>query len=829
MTPKPQTYNSDLRKLPRALAYLGNEKRWLCWKWEWNGKKWTKPPYRADDPEHHASTSDPSTWGTYQMAVRQVLAGKADGIGIALKDLDLGGIDLDHCRNPDTSEIAPWAQERLRQFPDAYAEATVSGCGLRILGTSDIQNLAPKFKLPDKGNGAAIELFSNSTHYLTVSGNEITRCRSLPPIGKQMAAIAAELGKRVEAPQGNGSDAASPQNESALSVSTPWSFAKELQLRSALAAIPADEKILVEKLGSSHNAWVAIGMAIERLGWDGRGYAIFRDWSMQSKEYNEEGLRKQWRSFQQNRNTRANPVTIGTVFHYARQFGWIKPQQDQQHPERSERPATLPEPIDLWAQFDPPELPRDVLPPIIEQFARERGEIMGADPAGLAMSALTVCAAAIPARIKLQVKKHDQAWKESARLWVALIGLPSTKKTPIMREAAKPLVRMDTKLFQRYMEEKIRYDALPADERRATRAPKQERLRIEDATIESAQEVLRDSPEGALCWQDELSGWFGSMDKYVGGRGAAKDRGFWLQAYNGGSYALNRIGRGVVLIPNLDIDVLGGIQPDVLRKVLEDTVDDGLIQRLHPLVLRPATESMDIEPTPIVTIYADLVEKLRNASSTAELILHFDDGAQAVRQRLERKHLALAMSCERINKKLAAHLGKYDGVFARLCLIWHCIEHAEEDTIRAVSEDTALRVERFLHSFLFPHALAFYAGILGLADDHDRLAAVAGYVLAHKLTEITNRDIARSVRSMRRLDKRETSTVFEQLESLGWLLRTPAPRPTDPWHWRVNPRVHELFAELAKHEAERREQDREMLATLFAERREQKQWCAGEA
>src|SRR3984893_7640296 len=237
--------------------------------------------------------------------------------------------------------------------------------------------------------------------------------------------------------------------------------------------------MFVEKLGSSHNAWVAIDMAIERLGWEGRGYAVFRDWSMQSKEYNEEGLRKQWRSFQQNRNTRANPVTIGTVFHYAGQLGWIKPQQDQQHPERSERPATLPEPIDLWAQFDPPELPRDVLPPIIEQFARERGEIMGADPAGLAMSALTVCAAAIPARIKLQVKKHDQAWKESARLWVALIGLPSTKKKPIMREAAKPLVRMDSKLFERYMEEKIRYDALPADERRATRAPKQERLRIE--------------------------------------------------------------------------------------------------------------------------------------------------------------------------------------------------------------------------------------------------------------------------------------------------------------------------------------------------------------
>ena len=113
--------------------------------------------------------------------------------------------------------------------------------------------------------------------------------------------------------------------------------------------------------------------------------------------------------------TSANPVTIGTVFHYARQFGWIKPQQDQQHPERSERPATLPEPIDLWAQFDPPELPRDVLPPIIEQFARERGEIMGADPAGLAMSALTVCAAAIRAVDRLASGVYCFDVREDAR------------------------------------------------------------------------------------------------------------------------------------------------------------------------------------------------------------------------------------------------------------------------------------------------------------------------------------------------------------------------------------------------------------------------------
>ena len=100
--------------------------------------------------------------------------------------------------------------------------------------------------------------------------------------------------------------------------------------------------------------------------------------------------------------------------------------------------------------------------------------------------------------------------------------------------------------------------------------------------------------------------------------------------------------------------------------------------------------------------------------------------------------------CESINRKLAAHIGKYNGIFARLCVVWHCIEHAGGDSLPAVvTEDTARRVAGFLHGFLLPHALAFYAGVLGLSNDHDRLADVAGYILARKLERITNRDVQR--------------------------------------------------------------------------------------
>src|SRR6516164_11186602 len=115
--PKPATHNGDLTKLPRALAHLRDQRVWVGWRWSLNGKKWTKPPYRVDNPDCQALNNDSTTWGTYEKAVAQVRAGKLDGIGIALKGLNIGGIDLDHCRDPKTGTIETWAQERIEQFP----------------------------------------------------------------------------------------------------------------------------------------------------------------------------------------------------------------------------------------------------------------------------------------------------------------------------------------------------------------------------------------------------------------------------------------------------------------------------------------------------------------------------------------------------------------------------------------------------------------------------------------------------------------------------------------------------------------------------------------
>jgi hypothetical protein len=475
-------------------------------------------------------------------------------------------------------------------------------------------------------------------------------------------------------------------------------------------------------------------------------------------------------------------------------------------------PSTVP--VDLWGTLDPPPLPREVLPPVIEDFAFEQGSTMGADPAGLAVAALAVCAAILPDHVRLKVKQHS-GWTEATRLWVGLVGDPSTKKSPIIRQVVRPIERIDAALWHAYAAAKAQWDALDAQTRRTTPPPPQTRVKIDDVTVEAAQEILRDSPNGVLYLRDELSGFFGSMDKYTGARSVAGDRGFWLQAYNGGSYTFDRIKRGSGHIEHLSVSVLGGIQPDAIRKLTEDTVDDGLIQRIDPIMLRRGEVGRD-EPMSEATMhYERLVERLHHTPQPLDPVV-LDGTAREVRQELERKHHELT-ELELVNKKLGAHIGKYDGTFARLCLLWHCIENTGAAIPPPqVAGACARRVANFMSRFLLPHAVAFYSSIYGLSDDHERLTAVAGYILAHKVDCLTNRIIQRGDRTMRGLGKREVEDICHQLSALGWVTEARRLRPTDPPRWDVNPEVHRLFRERAERETTRRQKAHEVLADIFA-------------
>ena len=475
-------------------------------------------------------------------------------------------------------------------------------------------------------------------------------------------------------------------------------------------------------------------------------------------------------------------------------------------------------PTDLWAKPAPPDFPIGILPKIIEDFSIVRADQMGVDPGGLAMSALTACATVIRDEIQIKVKRHE-GWTESARIWTMLIGEPSYKKSPIMRAATGRIKQLDADML--YANKKALADWQEDGGTKGDRPkPSEPRLRVEDITMEACQEVARHSPDGILVLQDELSGWFGGIEKYAGGKGGAKDRSFWLTAYGGGQYAVNRVGRGSFLIDNLSVSILGGVQPDPIRRIVGDASDDGLIQRFLPVVLRPAKLGKDEESSTVAAdfdMFLELLHGLRAPDSVlGQLPLQFDDGARKIREGLEAKHHAMVQRIEGYNRKLAAHIGKFDGLYPRLCIIWHCAEHVANDPSAplpvTITAKTAAKVEKFLHDYIMKHSLAFYLGVIGLADDHDQLCDVGGYILAHKIETVTMRTLQRGSRQMRKITREEAGRIFEQLEAFGWLVQVS--KRSDTPAWSVNPDVHILFADRGKAEKAKRNEIRSEIAEM---------------
>ncbi len=138
--------------------------QWVCWKWEWKEKqsKWTKPPWNAKT-DNHASSTDPSTWVSFDEAVTAYEENMDfDGIGFVPTGEDpYAMVDLDHCVDASNGNIEPWAQKIIDMF-NSYTEITPSGTGLRII----IQG-----KLPGTGRKEGnIEVYDKG-HYLTLTGH----------------------------------------------------------------------------------------------------------------------------------------------------------------------------------------------------------------------------------------------------------------------------------------------------------------------------------------------------------------------------------------------------------------------------------------------------------------------------------------------------------------------------------------------------------------------------------------------------------------------------------------------------------------------------------
>jgi hypothetical protein len=99
-------------------------------------------------------------------------------------------------------------------------------------------------------------------------------------------------------------------------------------------------------------------------------------------------------------------------------------------------------------------------------------------------------------------------------------------------------------------------------------------------------------------------------------------------------------------------------------------------------------------------------------------------------------------------------------------------------------------------------------------DPHARW--IAGYILARKLTTISDRDVYRTYRDLRD-DPDARGDAMLALAMLGWVSPSDPGNGKAPKVWIVNPRVHELFGRRAELEKARREQARRSIAEAMRE------------
>ena len=145
----------ELRKFPN----------WVCWvRDERNGKP-TKIPVNPLT-RGNAKSNDPETWASFEEAKQSYLDCENEsiaGIGFMFSNSDLWGMDLDHCRNAETGEIQPWAQEIILKA-NTYAELSPSETGVHLIG---------KGKLPPGARKKGPVEVYDSGRFFTITGQHV--------------------------------------------------------------------------------------------------------------------------------------------------------------------------------------------------------------------------------------------------------------------------------------------------------------------------------------------------------------------------------------------------------------------------------------------------------------------------------------------------------------------------------------------------------------------------------------------------------------------------------------------------------------------------------
>lgn len=395
-------------------------------------------------------------------------------------------------------------------------------------------------------------------------------------------------------------------------------------------------------------------------------------------------------------------------------------------PTIAQRIADAP-PFDVWPDPMPlrDELPAvlpfnaALLPSQLRPWVQDIAERMNCPMDLVAIPATIAAGSLIGRRVGIRPQRRT-SWQEAGNLWGCVVARPGSMKSPAATEALAPLRRLEQKaaedfkaslahhaaaesLFKLEREEAERgaraalKDKAKVDPRghamttlsalTEPQPPAEPRFLTSDVTAEKLGEICAANPNGIMVHRDELLSLFSDLDQAE----KASARGFFLTGWSGmDGYTFDRILRGTVRVPSVNVSIFGTTQPSRLAGYVRDSLrrfDDGMVQRLQLLAwpdfdrtFQEADRYPDSEARQAAhKCFGDLASlDVRELDAqydefdgpNAVPFLRFSDEAQEWfshwRGALEHK-----VRGDDLSAPLVAHLSKYRGLIPRLALICH--------------------------------------------------------------------------------------------------------------------------------------------------------------
>jgi hypothetical protein len=289
---------------------------------------------------------------------------------------------------------------------------------------------------------------------------------------------------------------------------------------------------------------------------------------------------------------------------------------------------------------------------------------------------------------------------------------------------------------------------------------------------------------------DELARLFLNMNRYSNGQ----DNEFWLEAWNGKNFVVERQGRPPVVVDYLLVGVTGGFQPDKLARAFEGD-DDGMYARFcfawpeEPAHMPLSNEVAEIEPEILnaLTRIIDLPAGADGVFAPKTVALSPDAFAtfETFRTVLHQEKADLDGREREWVAKGGTHVLRQSGTLAYLD--WAMLGGAEP---QAIGEEYVKAAVRLWQGYFWPHSRAALRQI-GLTEKHANSRRALLWIQRNRKNEreVSLLEIRRGALG-RRLDAEQTRGVLDALTRAGWLrLVTTKTAGRSVQRWQVNPQL----------------------------------------